>query len=79
MREKIPAMLKVNACFSQKVGQLDFGSRGATVSVEVELESDLINQPDRLHERVRHLFRLAKESVDEELKGGNRPGRPGNS
>ena len=60
-------MLKVNACFSQKVGQPDFGSRGATVSLEVELESGLVNQPDHLHERIRQLFRLAREAVEEEL------------
>jgi len=59
-------MLKVNACFSQKVGQPDFGSRGASVSLEVELESGLVNQPDHLQEHIRHLFRLARDAVEQE-------------
>ena len=59
--------MKVNIGFSRKVGERDYGSRGASTNLEMELESSLIEAPDRLRERVRQLFALAKQSVDEEL------------
>ncbi len=61
--------LKLNCGFSRKVGEPDYGSRGASVNLELELESGLVNEPDRLQERIRQLFRLAKASVDDELNG----------
>jgi hypothetical protein len=59
--------LKLNIGFSRKVGERDYGSRGASANLELELESGLIEAPDRLRDRVRQLFALAKQSVDEEL------------
>jgi len=61
--------LKLNCGFSRKVGEPDFGSRGASVNLELELESSLVNDPNRLQERIRQLFQLAKGSVDHELHG----------
>ena len=61
--------LKLNVGLSRKVGEANYGSRGATVNLEIELESSLVSQPDQLHDRIRQLFRLAKSSVDEELNG----------
>ena len=80
-------MLKLNAGFSRKVGESNFGSRGASVNVELELESHLINDPDGLRSRISGLFDLARRSVDDELKSqspapgntnnnGNRSGNP---
>jgi hypothetical protein len=63
-------MLKLNAGFSRKVGEPNYGSRGASVNVELELESGLISDPDALMARVRQLFAIAKRSVDAELDGG---------
>jgi len=66
--------LKLNCGFSRKVGEPDYGSRGASVNLELELEFGLVNEPDRLQERIRQLFRLAKASVDDELNGnGQQP------
>ena len=70
-------MLKLNAGFSRKVGESNFGSRGASVNVELELESHLINDPDGLRSRISGLFDLARRSVDDELKSQS-PG-PGNT
>ena len=61
--------LKLNVGLSRKVGEANYGSRGATVNLEIELESSLVSQPDQLHDRIRQLFRLAKSSLDEELNG----------
>ncbi len=60
-------MLKINVGFNRKVGEANYGSRGASVNLELELDSSLVGEPDRLRDRVRQLFLLAKSSVDEEL------------
>jgi len=62
-------MLKLNVGFNRKAGEANYGSRGASVNLELECDSGLIDQPDRLRDRIRHLFNLAKASVDEELNG----------
>ena len=60
-------MLKLNIGFNRKTGEANYGSRGACVNLELELDSGLVGDPDRLKERIRQLFVLAKASVDEEL------------
>ena len=62
-------MLRLNAGFSRKVGEANYGSRGASVNVELEVESNLINDPEALTGRIRKLFDLVRRSVDEELNG----------
>jgi len=62
--------LKLNVGLSRKVGEANYGSRGATVNFAVEVEGALVREPDQLREKVRYLFRLAKEAVEEELSGG---------
>lgn len=63
-------MLKLNVGFTKKVGEANYGSRGAAVNVELELDSGLVGDAERLKERIRQLFGLAKASVDEELVVG---------
>ncbi len=67
-------MLKLSTGFSRKVGEPNFGSRGASVNLEIEVDSALVADPDRLHGKIRQLFALAKDSVDEELNGRGRDG-----
>ena len=69
-------MIKLNAGVSRKVGEPNFGSRGASVNVELELESSVVNDTEALYEKIRRLFALAKHSVDEEL--GISTSAPGN-
>ena len=64
-------MIKLNAGFSRKVGEANYGSRGASVNLELELESSVVSDADKMHERIRSLFALAKKAVDEELRNGN--------
>ena len=59
--------LKTNIGVSRKVADNNYGSRGASVNLEVELDSTLINDPERFHERIRQVFRLAQQAIDEEL------------
>jgi len=62
-------MLKLNAGFSRKVGEPNYGSRGASVNVELEVESSLVGDADALMNRIRNLFSIAKRAVDAELNG----------
>lgn len=63
-------MLKLNAGLSRKVGEPDYGSRGASVNLELEVEGHLIQDADALQDRIRRLFVLARQAVDEELQAG---------
>ena len=63
--------LRTNIGISRKVADNNYGSRGASVNLEVELDSSLIQEPERLQERIRQVFRLAQQSVDEELSRQN--------
>lgn len=62
-------MLKLNVGLSKKVGEPDYGSRGASVNLELELDAGSASDPNRLRERIRHLFQLARGSIQEELSG----------
>ena len=61
-------MLRLNAGCSRKVGEPNYGSRGASLNIELEVESNLIGNPEALMDRIREVFRLAQRSVDQELK-----------
>ena len=60
-------MLRMNIAWSRKAGEPNFGSRGACVSLEVEVEAGLVREPDKLQARIDYLFGLAKKSVDAQL------------
>jgi hypothetical protein len=60
-------MLKLNVGLSKKIGEANYGSRGASVNLELECDSGLASDPERLRERIRHPFGVAKASVEEEL------------
>jgi hypothetical protein len=59
--------LKTNIGVNRKIADNNYGSRGASVNLEIELDSSLIQEPERLQERIRQVFRLAQQSLDEEL------------
>jgi hypothetical protein len=59
--------LKLTVAICRKIGQPNYGSRGATVGLEIEEDSSLVEQPQQLRARIVQLFRLARQSVDQEL------------
>jgi hypothetical protein len=63
--------LKVNVGLSRKVGEANYGSRGANVSIETEFDSTLVSEPGKLQSRIRQLFGLVRASLSEELNGSN--------
>jgi len=65
--------LKLNIGLSRKVGEPNYGSRGASVNLELELESGLLSNPTRLQEQIKHLFGMVKVSLAEELNSSSHP------
>lgn len=66
-REGEMAMIKLNCGVSRKVGEPNYGSRGASVNVELELEGSAAQDTNVLQQKIRGLFAIAKTAVDEEL------------
>lgn len=62
-------MLKLNIGASKKVGEQNYGSRGASVNLEIELDTSLLTEPAKLQEKIRQLFGVARQSLAEELNG----------
>ena len=56
--------LKASIGFSRKIGEPHFSSRGASVHLELELDTTLLEQPTRLLERIHDAFELARTAVD---------------
>jgi hypothetical protein len=63
--------LKVNVGLSRKIGEANYGSRGANVNIEMEFDSTLVSEPGKLQSRIRQLFGLMRASLSEELNGSN--------
>ena len=60
--------VKLNIGLSRKVGEANFGSRGASVNLEVELDSGIVSDQQRFQERVRGSFTLKRaRSINAEL------------
>src|SRR5262249_42889556 len=70
-KEEDPMPLKLNIGLSRKVGEANYGSRGASVNVEIEVDSSLVNEPARLQEKMRQVFGLVRASVADELNSTN--------
>jgi len=66
-------MLKLNIGFNRKIGEANFSSRGASVNLEIEVESAVVREPDKLQAKIDYLFKLAKASVDAQLNGTSPP------
>ena len=60
--------LKLCVSTSQKIGQPDFGSLGASCEVEIELAPSLLQDDlDAFHRHVRHAFVACRQAVTDEL------------
>jgi len=66
--------LKVNVGLSQKIGQPDYGSLGASCHVEFEADSHLLhNDLDGFHRQVANAFVACKTAVQVELHRHQQP------
>lgn len=59
--------LKLNVGASRKVTDHNYGSRGASINVEMELDSALITEPPKLQEKIGQLFDVVRVSLAAEL------------
>ena len=66
-------MIKLNVGASRKVSDYHYGSRGGCVNVELELDSSLALDSQKLRDHIRKLFDLANASLSEELQGTTEP------
>ncbi|RLS26222.1 MAG: hypothetical protein DWH74_00040 [Planctomycetota bacterium] len=57
-------MIRLNVGLSRKIGQANYGSKGGSVHLEVEV-ADLDHT--KLRESIHKLFTLAKQSLEDEL------------
>jgi hypothetical protein len=67
--------MKLNWGLSRKIGEANFGSRGASLKIEVEVDAALASDTAKLRDRIRDLYGLIRESLDEELHS-NGPSSP---
>jgi hypothetical protein len=63
--------LKLNIGLSRKVGQPNFGSRQASIGLEVELDASILTEPELLQERVGMLYSFAERAIETELSQPN--------
>jgi hypothetical protein len=59
--------VKLNIGVSRKIGQPNYGSRQASIGLEVEVDSGMLASPEALQEKVRLLYRFADQAVEDEL------------
>ena len=59
--------IKINIGVCRKVGEANFGSRGASINLEAELDASIVSDQHRFKARVRSLYAMARRSVNEEL------------
>ena len=60
--------MKLNVGFSRKIGEPNYGSRGASIHLEVKLDSGVLCDPDNMRACVHRLYALARQSVNDELQ-----------
>src|SRR5438477_12851807 len=62
--------LRITVGLSRKVGEPHYGSRGASLNLELEVDAGLFARPTKLRERLRKVFALVRTSLVEELEAG---------
>ena len=66
-------MIRLNVGASRKVSDNHYGSKGGNVNIELELDSSLALDSQKLRDHIRKLFDLANASLEEELQSNNEP------
>ena len=66
-------MIKLHVSACKKITDGNYGSRGGSVGIEVEVDSSLVGESAKLRDHIRKLFDLANASLSEELQANNEP------
>ena len=61
--------MKLNIGLSRKIGEANYGSRGASINVELEVDSGLAMDSTKLREKISQIFGLVRTSLKDELNG----------
>ena len=69
--------LRLNVGASRKVTDNNYGSKGASVNLEIELDTALLQDTAKLQEKVRHVFGLVRTALELELNGAGQNGSNG--
>ena len=64
-------MIKLHVSACKKITDGNYGSRGGTVGLEIEVDSSLVGESAKLRDHIRKLFDLANASLTEELQANN--------
>ena len=65
---------------SKKIGEPNFGSKGASVTLQIEVDSSMANDPSQLQQQIQKLFQQSRAAVEQELFGRDAsPAEPHNS
>lgn len=59
--------LRIQCGWSRKAGLPDYSSVGASVHLDLEVDSDVVRQPRELRRKLEYLFEQARQAVDAEL------------
>jgi hypothetical protein len=60
--------INVSVGFSRKVGEPNYGSRGASVHLEMELDRAALDDSERLRTEIEAIFERARNAVERELE-----------
>lgn len=60
--------LKANIGLARKVSDNNYGSRGAAINLEIELDTALLQDSSKLQDKVRHVFGLVRTALEQELQ-----------
>ena len=63
----MPLILTVSQ--SKKIGEPNFGSKGASVTLQIEVDSSLASNPSQLQQQIGELFQQSRPAVEQELFG----------
>jgi hypothetical protein len=66
-------MIKLHVSACKKITDGNYGSRGGSVGIEVEVDSSLVGESAKLRDHIRKLFDIANASLSEELQANNEP------
>src|SRR5215207_8040126 len=69
-------MLKLTVGVTRKVGLPNYGSVGANCSLEADLDPMMLDDPERLHQKLRSTYSIAWEAVELQLQDRSSPGSP---
>jgi hypothetical protein len=69
-------MLRIVVGAARKVGLPNYGSLGANCTIESEADSTLLDDPERLHQKIRTAYAVAWEAVEEQLQQRSQPAPP---